>query len=663
DVNDATVLDTSDATFRIEGFFTVSAPNGGEVWSVGSTQTISWVSGGTIPAVKLEYSRDNFATATLITASTPNVSNVGGSFAWTVPDAISATVKIRVSDVNNSAVADVSDANFGIRAGFTVTAPNGGERWITNEDRTITWTTNGTVANAKLEYSVDNFATSTVIAASVPNTGSYVWAVPDLPTVNVSNPNLRNPRATRVRVSDADAGHPAASDASDATFNVDYYLVKWLVRDVVLGTELSGLTVKHSVTVDGVETVSWSESVLTSPILRAVPADPKNQFGNRVPYKAVWTKSGYFDGSKDYMADGVCRDELGNASPSFCTDSDLRFVVAMESTLVHTNKAVSRFVYNAATNAFTVDSWLDRDGNSVPAVKEAKIEIFDPDSATPASPITTLDALCAVDHATHPHPAGLPATCPDDRGVFRQSWDFTGKTAKSYKIVTTVTMSSGSGFFSADTLDAAQQVGVGRALGVPAAGSPDLGTKIDAATSAIRSDVAGVQTTVVAIQQDTTALKQDTATLKGDTTTLKQDTTAIKQATEVTIPGKLDALPAKVSASVEAAAAKVDTAAEAVKSASLTATTAAGVVKDAAAVATTAAGEVQKASETAKVASGEVHAAAGEVKKAGEDAAAGVKKVGDQLEGRFKKVEDAAAGAQGLASQAANAANDARTII
>jgi len=123
------------------------------------------------------------------------------------------------------------------------------------------------------------------------------------------------------------------------------------------------------------------------------------------------------------------------------------------------------------------------------------------------------------------------------------------------------------------------------------------------------------------------------------------------------------ALPAKVSASVEAAAAKVDTAAEAVKSASLTATTAAGVVKDAAAVATTAAGEVQKASETAKVASGEVHAAAGEVKKAGEDAAAGVKKVGDQLEGRFKKVEDAAAGAQGLASQAANAANDARTII
>src|SRR3989475_9143576 len=182
------------------------------------------------------------------------------------------------------------------------------------------------------------------------------------------------------------------------------------------------------------------------------------------------------------MADGICRDDPGTPNPSFCTDSALRFIVPMESTLVHTNKAVSRFVFNATANSFTVDSWLDRDGNSVPAVKEAKVDIFDPDSATPATPITTLDALCTVDHATHPHPAGLPASCPDDRGVFRQTWDFTGKTAKSYKFRTTVTMSSGSGFFSARTLDPATTGGRGRSLGVPANCTPDAGTKIDAAT-------------------------------------------------------------------------------------------------------------------------------------------------------------------------------------
>src|SRR2546426_5886504 len=132
-------------------FAALTAPEGGGVGGGASPQPCSGFPGAPPPAVKLEYSLDNFATATLITASTPNVSNVGGSFAWTVPDAISSTVKVRVSDVNNSAVVDASDANFAIRAGFTVTAPNGGERWITNEDRTITWTTLGTVANAKLE--------------------------------------------------------------------------------------------------------------------------------------------------------------------------------------------------------------------------------------------------------------------------------------------------------------------------------------------------------------------------------------------------------------------------------------------------------------------------------------------------------------------------------
>jgi hypothetical protein len=341
-------------------------------------------------------------------------------------------------------------------------------------------------------------------------------------------------------------------------------------------------------------------------------------------------------------------------------------------------------------------------------------------------------------------------------------------------------MSSGSGFSTADTLDTAQQVAVGRALGVPAPGSPDLSTQINTATTAIRSDVAGVQTTVIAIQQDTLAIKQDT-------TTLKQDTAAIKQATEVTIPGKLDALqanviailedtstkipqrlttletevkagmkakilnrpttvkrgntisvefqsvsglspvlnlydsanvpvvinapmteigttgvyqymlpvntawalgdytvmvteptkgslesmvmtvadadipsiaadianlPAQVSASVDAAAAKVDAAAAKVESASATATTAAATVEQAAGVATAAAAEVEKASATAKE-------AAAEVAKAGEE----VRAIGGRLEGRFQQVVDAASGAQGLASMAANAADDAKKII
>src|SRR2546430_6995185 len=62
-------------------------------WSsdVCSSDLITWTTAGTVADVKLEYSTDNFVTPILITGSTPAA---GGSFAWTVPDAISTTVKI-----------------------------------------------------------------------------------------------------------------------------------------------------------------------------------------------------------------------------------------------------------------------------------------------------------------------------------------------------------------------------------------------------------------------------------------------------------------------------------------------------------------------------------------------------------------------------------------
>src|SRR5205807_642153 len=130
---------------------------------------------GSVPSVKLEYSTDNFATATVIVASTANT----GSFGWVVPDAISTTAKIRVSDAADSSANDVSDNNFKIRGGITVSAPNGGELWMVGQSRSITWTTSGTIPNVRLEYSKDNFTSLVLITASAPGTGSFAWTVPD----------------------------------------------------------------------------------------------------------------------------------------------------------------------------------------------------------------------------------------------------------------------------------------------------------------------------------------------------------------------------------------------------------------------------------------------------------------------------------------------------
>jgi hypothetical protein len=125
DTNDATVFDTSDANFSIRGSFVLTAPNGAEEWVVGSTRQLTWTTNGTIANVKLEYSKDNFLTATVITLSTANA----GFYNWVVPNDISATVRVRVSDANDPDVKDASDADFKIRGGFDLAAPNGGEVW------------------------------------------------------------------------------------------------------------------------------------------------------------------------------------------------------------------------------------------------------------------------------------------------------------------------------------------------------------------------------------------------------------------------------------------------------------------------------------------------------------------------------------------------------
>ena len=94
---------------------TLTSPNGGEVWVVGTDRNISWTSTGAIANVKLEYSKDNFVNATTIIASTPN----DGTHSWTIPNDPSITVKVRVSDAAVPGVNDVSNANFQIQAGLS----------------------------------------------------------------------------------------------------------------------------------------------------------------------------------------------------------------------------------------------------------------------------------------------------------------------------------------------------------------------------------------------------------------------------------------------------------------------------------------------------------------------------------------------------------------
>jgi hypothetical protein len=97
--------------------------------------------------------------------------------------------------------------NSGATESITVTSPNGGENWNGGTSHNITWTSIGTIANVKIEYSTNNGSNWTTETASTPDDGSYSWTIP----VTSSTQCL-------VRLSDAVDGMP--SDTSDGVFSI-----------------------------------------------------------------------------------------------------------------------------------------------------------------------------------------------------------------------------------------------------------------------------------------------------------------------------------------------------------------------------------------------------------------------------------------------------------
>jgi hypothetical protein len=92
---------------------TVTSPNGGESWTTGSEQTITWTRAGGVVAVNVETSRDSGRTWETVARN-----RTGTSFTWTVtaPAATSASAMVRVVDATMPNRQDASDRVFLIHA-------------------------------------------------------------------------------------------------------------------------------------------------------------------------------------------------------------------------------------------------------------------------------------------------------------------------------------------------------------------------------------------------------------------------------------------------------------------------------------------------------------------------------------------------------------------
>ncbi len=195
--------------FEISGL-TVLVPNGGEEWIVGSAQTITWdaVNPGGIGAVDIFLSIDDWTTIDTIAEGEVN----DGSYPWSVSNRPSTNAKIRIAGTNH-AVVDESDDPFTI-CGVIVTAPNGGENLATGANFTVTWDTVGSdgcdIDNVDIEYSVDGGGWQSI--ATVANSGSFIWSVPNDPSTDV-----------KIRISKA--GVPTSADQSDNPFTISGIII------------------------------------------------------------------------------------------------------------------------------------------------------------------------------------------------------------------------------------------------------------------------------------------------------------------------------------------------------------------------------------------------------------------------------------------------------
>ncbi|HEX9746722.1 MAG TPA: hypothetical protein VGB30_14990 [bacterium] len=279
------VFDTSDDVFtlvaEVPPSITVEAPNGGEIFTGGSTTDILWSSINVFGQVKIEYRFADVDPWIELTAGTDN----DGVFKWnSIPNAGTSEAKVQVTSVDNPLVFDESDGHFTITAvanTINLIAPNGGEHMDSGGQFTIEWGFTGTITSVNIDLSTDggiNF--DDPVATGVPSTDfSYNWdPIPLLETYNGI-----------IRI--ADANDPGTFDMSDNPFEIVPPVIDTVTLTSPDGGELmdgggdweitwtftgSITTVEFDLSTDGGST--WPDTIMTD-----VPVDDLSAIWDPIP--------------------------------------------------------------------------------------------------------------------------------------------------------------------------------------------------------------------------------------------------------------------------------------------------------------------------------------------------------------------------------------------
>src|SRR3989344_9539020 len=214
EVINSEVVDDSDG-FEIEGVIRIDSPDiDAPTWFVGDPQQIKWTPTGTFGYVKIEYSSNGFTNESATVVEAPNYANsahnVQGAYDWTIPNLICSNFKVRISDVNDANVVDVSASPFVIKGKVGMSEPNGGETWYVGDtNRKIKWQATGPVPTVRIEYSKNNGGQWTEIIADAPagaGAGGKTW------------PSVADAISDQCLIRVSSTSDPTVTDVSNAVF-------------------------------------------------------------------------------------------------------------------------------------------------------------------------------------------------------------------------------------------------------------------------------------------------------------------------------------------------------------------------------------------------------------------------------------------------------------
>ncbi len=202
------------AALTYGGTITVTSPNGGEDWALGSTHAVTWTPLGVTGNLRIVL----YMRATPVGIIQENVPAAQGSISWVVGSYRGGTAvpgsdyKIRVREMRTETM-DASDRTFTISPAavtppppgvITVESPNGGDVWWTGTAYWVRWTSRDVSGNVTIKLKKGG---AVVKSASTANTGSALWMCS----------GIADGTDYRIRV---ESGDGAAFDESDRSFEV-----------------------------------------------------------------------------------------------------------------------------------------------------------------------------------------------------------------------------------------------------------------------------------------------------------------------------------------------------------------------------------------------------------------------------------------------------------